>query len=299
MPLLRLINSLSFVLPIPRDLPVPLLTREYLPAFASLSDIDELKEQVRTLNLLILLLPDLHQRVLKRLLEFLERVSHRSDTNKMDLTNISMVVAPNLFVALPARHNLDDVTMAAKTSHVVRLLIKYHRLLWTVPGEMLRQIRYLYEAEVKHLNPRRVQKALKQMQNMDLGQGVSFSRRVHESDHHIIRVKAPLFTRVCMAVNISDGVTAGDIVQKLQKRSRINKDVVRKRFSSSSLDMCPPPEEGTSSPDAVDAGEQFLFEVGGNIGERCLSNETDMYILYSVNPNAQWVVKPKDCPDLT
>jgi len=111
---------------------VPLLTREYLPAFASLSDIDELKEQVRTLNLLILLLPDLHQRVLKRLLEFLERVSHRSDTNKMDLTNISMVVAPNLFVALPARHNLDDVTMAAKTSHVVRLLIKYHRLLWTV-----------------------------------------------------------------------------------------------------------------------------------------------------------------------
>lgn len=65
MPLLQLINSLSFVLPIPRDLPVPLLTREYLPAFASLSDIDELKEQVRTLNLLILLLPDLHQRVLK------------------------------------------------------------------------------------------------------------------------------------------------------------------------------------------------------------------------------------------
>jgi len=60
---------------------------------------------------------------------------HRSDTNKMDLTNISMVVAPNLFVALPARHNLDDVTMAAKTSHVVRLLIKYHRLLWTVRGK--------------------------------------------------------------------------------------------------------------------------------------------------------------------
>jgi len=44
---------------------VPLLTREYLPAFASLADIDELKEQVRTLNLLVLLLPDLHQRVLK------------------------------------------------------------------------------------------------------------------------------------------------------------------------------------------------------------------------------------------
>ena len=52
----------------------------------------------------------------------------------MDITNISMVIAPNLFVALPARHSLDDVTMAAKTSHAVRLLIKYHRLLWTVRG---------------------------------------------------------------------------------------------------------------------------------------------------------------------
>ena len=45
---------------------------------------------------------------------------------------MSMVIAPNLFMSLPARHNLDDVTMASKTSQVVRLLIKYHRLLWTV-----------------------------------------------------------------------------------------------------------------------------------------------------------------------
>ena len=48
-----------------RELPVPLLTREYLSAFASIADISNLKEQVRTLNLLILLLPDVHQRVLK------------------------------------------------------------------------------------------------------------------------------------------------------------------------------------------------------------------------------------------
>ena len=44
---------------------MPLLTREYLPAFASIADIQGLKEQVRTLNLLILLLPDVHQKVLK------------------------------------------------------------------------------------------------------------------------------------------------------------------------------------------------------------------------------------------
>ncbi len=48
-----------------RQLPVPLLTKEYLPAFASIAEIDDLKEQLRTLNLLILLLPSVHQAVLK------------------------------------------------------------------------------------------------------------------------------------------------------------------------------------------------------------------------------------------
>ena len=132
-----------------------------------------------------------------------------------------------------------------------------------------------------------------------MGQGISFSRRILESDHHTIRVKAPLFTRVCMAVDIADGVTAGDIVQKLQRRSRLNEDVIRKRFSSSCLEVnqTPSPEEKVNNPAIM--GEQFLFEVGGNIGERCLSNETDMFSLYAVNPNARWVIKPRDCPDLT
>lgn len=51
----------------------------------------------------------------------------------MDLTNIAMVIAPNLFIRLPSRQSaMDDVAMAQKTSHIVRLLIKYHDLLWTV-----------------------------------------------------------------------------------------------------------------------------------------------------------------------
>jgi len=44
---------------------VPILTREYLQTFVSIADITDLKEQVRTLNLLILLLPEVHQKMLK------------------------------------------------------------------------------------------------------------------------------------------------------------------------------------------------------------------------------------------
>lgn len=70
--------------------------------------------------------------ILQRLLLFLERIIDHSVNNKMDMLNVSMVIAPNLFMSLPTRQNLDDVAMASKTSQVVRLLIKYHRLLWTV-----------------------------------------------------------------------------------------------------------------------------------------------------------------------
>ena len=77
-----------------------------------------------------------------------------------------------------------------------------------------------------------------------------------------------------MAVDISEGVTAGDIVTKLQRRSRLNKDVVRKRFSTANLAgegsprAVSPSDDRPRSPEVVDAGEQFLFEIGGNIGER-------------------------------
>ena len=57
----------------------------------------------------------------------------------MDLTNVAMVIAPNLFIQLPSRQSMDQIAMATKTSHIVRLLIKYHNLLWTVSGRLLTQ----------------------------------------------------------------------------------------------------------------------------------------------------------------
>ncbi len=78
-----------------------------------------------------------------------------------------------------------------------------------------------------------------------------------------------------MAVDITHGMTAGDIVAKLQKRSRLNKDLIRRRQSGLSFTetyfqngTTSPVEAGDSDDgDNVNPGEQFVFEVGGNIGE--------------------------------
>ena len=70
---------------------------------------------------------------LQCLLQFCEKISKETDRNKMDINNISMVLAPNLFYKLSSsKLSYNDVTLAAKTTHVVLLMIRYHHVLWTV-----------------------------------------------------------------------------------------------------------------------------------------------------------------------
>lgn len=67
------------------------------------------------------------------LLQFCEKIYKETEYNKMDLNNVSMVLAPNLFYRLSSsKLSCNDVTLAAKTTHVVLLMIRYHHVLWTV-----------------------------------------------------------------------------------------------------------------------------------------------------------------------
>lgn len=52
----------------------------------------------------------------------------------MHLDNVAMVIAPNLFYNLPRTRDsaMDELTLANHSSHVVKLMLKYQRLLWTV-----------------------------------------------------------------------------------------------------------------------------------------------------------------------
>lgn len=269
-----------------RQLPIPLLTRQYLSTFASIADILDLKEQVRTLNLLILVLPEPHQKVLKRLLEFFRRVMDHSSQNKMTLTNIAMVIAPNLFTNLPTRQNMDDVTMAAKTSHVVRLLINYHELLWTVPADLLRQVRYLNECEVKRVNQRSLQKAMRQVQDRE--------PVLKKSTSYTVPIYGPLYLCVRKMIHFTCHTTAEMVLEKFEHSTHLNKDLIRKRFSSNIQTG----EARDSFDPAKVAGKMFLHEVGGNIVERCLPPETNMYLLYETNPQTVFVIKPRNCPDI-
>lgn len=85
----------------------------------------------------------------------------------------------------------------------------------------------------------------------------------------VIRVHAPLLSKVSMAIQLNSQTKAKDILAKFQY------------------------ENSHGSSGCIKIQNQRLYEIGGNIGQHCL--DPDAYILdvYHVNPQAEWVIKPQ------
>lgn len=247
-----------------RELPHPLLTAEYLNAFISVNKLPTKKQQLQALNLLVLLLPEANRDTLKALVEFFRRVTERQANNRMTLNNVSVVMAPNLFMFKGLRSKVtqqQEVSMATSTANIVRLLIRYQDLLWTIPKFIMTQVRQQnMESQRKQNKERAVRKLLKKI-TTDKQQEKTIPE---ESSQGIIRVQAPQFSKVSMAVQLTEDLQAADVLT---------------RFLSQDSSV------------SVKRDELCLYEIGGNIKERCLDEETYMKDLFHLNPAAEWVIR--------
>uniref|UniRef100_A0A672UAG5 Rho GTPase activating protein 28 n=1 Tax=Strigops habroptila TaxID=2489341 RepID=A0A672UAG5_STRHB len=239
-----------------RELPSPLFTVEYLPAFITL-----IKLQLQALHLLIMLLPEANRDTAKAFLQFLKKVVANEGKNKMNLWNVSMIVAPNLFIYKGKRANQQEMQAAATTAHIVRLLIRYQDILWTVPSFLISQVRKMNEAAMNNS---------KRQLMFDKGGAVTFPPYL-QSDipEGVIRVYAPLHSKVSMAIQLNSQTKAKDILARFH---------------------C---ENSCGSSQNVRGQIQSLHEIGGNIGQHCLDPDAYMLDVYRANPQAEWVIKPK------
>ncbi|XP_072460366.1 rho GTPase-activating protein 28 isoform X2 [Notamacropus eugenii] len=273
-----------------RDLPSPLFTVEYLPAFIALVErISKIKLQLQALHLLIMLLPDANRDTAKAFLIFLKKVVANEGKNKMSLWNVSMIVAPNLFIYKGKRSNQEEMQAAATTAHIVRLLIRYQDILWTVPSFLITQVRKMNEAAInntkkqpifdksmrkllrrKTLERERPEKieASSPRTSKTLPTSPS-SRRKSDIPEGVIRVHAPLHSKVSMAIQLNGQTKAKDILARFH---------------------C---ENSHDSPGSLKTQNQSLYEIGGNIGQHCLDPDAYMLDVYHANPHAEWVIKPK------
>uniref|UniRef100_A0A8C4Z7U7 Rho GTPase activating protein 18 n=1 Tax=Gadus morhua TaxID=8049 RepID=A0A8C4Z7U7_GADMO len=249
-----------------RDLPHPLLTVKYLNAFIAVDKLPTRKQQLHALNLLVLLLPETNRDTLKVLVEFFQRVIDRQAQNKMTLNNVSVVMAPNMFMFKGYRSKVtgqQEISMATSTANIVRQLIRYQRLLWTIPKFILTQVRQQNTENQQKLNREgAVRKLLKK---------IAIDRPTEKAVNEVragsvgfIRVQAPQFNKVSMAVQLTEELQAADVLTRFLSQER---SVPVKREN-----LC-------------------LYEIGGNLKERCLNEATYMKDLFQLNPAAEWVIK--------
>lgn len=265
-----------------RELPHPLLTHEYIEAFAQVENIQDKRQQLLVLNLLILLLPPANRNTLKVLLELLLKITQKRKTNLMGLSNVSMIMAPNLFLSPSSRSKTKgilemEISMATGTSNIVMMLIKYQDILWTLPSFLMQQMRHQNEIEMQKKNR---EKSIMKFLRKDKSDVYKKPAVINEGDFEegVIRVLAPSLTKSCAAVKLTEDMTAGDVVDKFRNANFTNG---RNKKKDNNV-------QGVANFAEQDAR---LYEVGGNIGERRLDPLTNMLALYQMNPNAEWVIR--------
>ncbi|XP_067341662.1 rho GTPase-activating protein 28 isoform X1 [Channa argus] len=241
-----------------RELPTPLLTHTHLYTYRAVLGIPSVVHQVQALQLLSLLLPESHRNTLRALLVFLRKVVSHQDHNRMSLWNVSMVMAPNLFAYHPngSKHSVtwqqEQMEEAVGGAHLVQLMITHQDLLWTVPNFLLSQVRQFNQVSkqrqfgLTRSNRRWPRRKNDRNQVTDLCEGV-------------IRVHAPLHTKVSMAIQLDAQMRARDVTAHFQ------------------CENSPVPR---------------LYEVGGNITERRLHPDCVLLEVYRVNPHCDWLIKP-------
>ncbi|EOB07458.1 Rho GTPase-activating protein 28, partial [Anas platyrhynchos] len=215
-----------------RELPSPLFTVEYLPAFITLVEkISKIKLQLQALHLLIMLLPEANRDTAKAFLQFLKKVVANEGKNKMNLWNVSMIVAPNLFIYKGKRANQQEMQAAATTAHIVRLLIRYQDILWTVPSFLISQVRKMNEAAINNskrqlMFDKGVRKLLRrktmERERPERPEGAVTFPPYLQSDipEGVIRVYAPLHSKVSMAIQLNSQTKAKDILARFHCENR-------------------------------------------------------------------------------
>ncbi|KAK7489373.1 hypothetical protein BaRGS_00019317 [Batillaria attramentaria] len=273
-----------------RELPIPLLTYDYLEAFPQVEHIPKTLEQLKALNLLILLLPTEHRDMLRVLLLFLRNIVSHSNHNKMGLNNISMIMAPNLFLAPSPKGKSKagdqlELAKAANTLSVVKMLIHYQDVLWVIPSSFLTQIRHQYKTEAS----RKSRDKMRLWKKKDRSEPYKKTSSDLETQNGVIRVQAPDLTKSSCLIQLDEQMTAGDIVAKFRRdygAAGMRPERGGQKNSAGDAHMFNNPNNAQFADDKA-----FLFEVGGNIGERCLDPQTRMMQLYQINPTADWVIR--------
>ncbi|XP_014791020.1 rho GTPase-activating protein 18 isoform X1 [Octopus bimaculoides] len=270
-----------------RDLPDPLLTNKYRESFVNVQFIPNLRDQLKALNLLLMVLPDAHRNSLMILLRFLKKVIYYQNENKMTLSNVAMIMAPNLFLSSSSKKlkNFKDWEISiAVPAYIIKLMVNYIDILWTIPPSMIQQLRRRYELEI-------TRKSWK-LKIPGKKEPVKKTHLFESPDQlDMIDIQVPHLSK-STRIQLFDALTVEDIlfhVQKMEHHFNENKSDSYQKWQNQPHHS----HHHHYHHQQQQLPQLYLYEVGGNIGERCLKSNALVTAIHRINPGAEWVIKKR------
>ncbi|KAG8565339.1 hypothetical protein GDO81_012813 [Engystomops pustulosus] len=149
------------------------------------------------------------------LLEFLRKVVSHEKCNLMSLWNIATIMAPNLFLYRGSNGKSQEggeKQQAEGVAGLVKAMVHYQDLLWTVPTFLLSQVRKLNENSSKRSNERRLLNFLRKM-NIDKER----PEKNHTEPCKQVKIRASIFVKDSLAIQLNEGTQAADVLKKFQE----------------------------------------------------------------------------------
>lgn len=188
-----------------RELPIPLLGFEYIDTFFDVAGQLKERSQENSLRLLVLLLPQSHQVVLRTLLQFLRDLVRHSETNKMNLKNVSLILAPNLVPTSALRSQDKELSLAATWVRLTQTLIRFGSSLFHIPSDLLSQMRQINDLA-------KLKRAKGKGGNASNGGKSATTNGNKVGVCSSLKVSAPQLGFPELILPVHAGTTAGDIV---------------------------------------------------------------------------------------
>lgn len=274
-----------------RELPQPLLTSQLLHTFYQAHSIPECS---KALNLLVLLLPAEHRATLHILLTFLSSLAANAEHNKMSVQNIAMIMAPSLFppdILVDKAGLRAELGLAVHCCSLTELLITATDRLWLVPDDLVAQLRSINESHKENKpKPRLLTRKGHVVSRKTAGES--------EFETNLVHIDAPQFLLAPLAISLDKHMTAAYVILRVVELARDAPRLVkstRREMKSRALSELAPNGNlscllSTGDPDTA-LRTHFLYEVGGNIGQRRLEPSVKLWAVYQNNPRAQWVIR--------
>ncbi|XP_055870922.1 rho GTPase-activating protein 18-like isoform X1 [Biomphalaria glabrata] len=257
-----------------RELPAYLISSERMECFPNIKTLP-FTEQIKATNMFILSMKEEYRDTLQVFLRLMNLTIENKSVTQMDDQNLATCHAPNVF-AMP-KGSETDMTRINDNFGYFKTLTNYNKKLFAVPPNFISQIRQQYATGVSAKPKRKfISKLLgKKSKGEEIPPPREELMRLKEVQ---IEVHAPQMTRESAVITINESTTAKDVIYQYEAIPKTILEDARRNIA-----------QGENEDRAI----EYLCEVGGNIGERCLDPEAKVLEVYRVNPTAEWMIKTK------